>query len=145
MTADYGYLKCWFDGPAEVLSAFRAIAEVTDRQNRFSCGLSWLDDLDCDDQAESEAISYDSIDCTREFLSRLTATLPELQFEGTLEHSWPVLPCRRTIVEFSSSQGALLWNERQEEESVDDLFLFPDDGDGDDDDEEDIEIPLTPY
>lgn len=142
MTADYGYIKCWFDGPAEVLEAFRAIAAETDRQNQFSHGLSWLDELDCDDEAESEAVSYDSIDCTREFLTRLLSTLPELRFEGTLEHSWPVLPSRRTIVEFSAQNGVLQWSERQEEEAIEDLFPA---GEWEDDDMEDIEIPLTPY
>ena len=142
MTADYGYIKCWFDGPAEVLEAFRAMAAKADRQNQFSHGLSWLDELDCDDEAESEAVSYDTIDCTREFLTQLLAVLPELRFEGTLEHSWPVLPSRRTIVEFSGRNGALLWNERQEEESFDDLFAGVE---FDDEDGDDIEIPLTPY
>lgn len=142
MTADYGFLKCSFDGPAEVMETFRAIAEAADRQNQFSHGLSWLDDLDCDDQVESEAISYDSIDATREFLTRLLAELPRLEFEGSLEHSWPILPCKRTVVEFCAREGVLHWDERQEEETLEGLFP---EIEFDDEDEEEIEIPLTPY
>lgn len=144
MTADYGFIKCWFDGSAETMASFSSIVDNTDRQNQFSHGLSWLDELDCDDEVESESISYDSIDCTREFLTQLLSSLPELRFEGTLEHSWPVLPCQRTIVEFSTQNGVLLWNERQEEETLDELFPSAE-WDDNDDEEEEIEIPLTPY
>ena len=140
MTVDNGYLKAWFDGPADSMAVFRRLTETTDRQNQFSCGLSWLDDLDCEDEVESEAISYDSINATQEFLSELLAILPELQFEGRLEHSWPILPCKQTIVEFSSVNGTLVWNERTEE-----LTSEPDEWDESFDDDEEIEIPLTPY
>lgn len=140
MTPDSGYMKCRFSGSAAVLAAFRAIAAATDRQNQFSCGLSWLDDLDREDQVESEAISYDSISSTQEFLSLLLERLPQLEFEGTLEHSWPVLPCGRTVVEFRAAQGELIWEERTEEE--------PEPFDGFDlefEEEDEIYIPLTPY
>lgn len=141
MTPDSGYLKCSFRGAEETIRAFRAIVDGTDRQNRFSCGLSWLDDLDCDDEAESEAISYDTIGSTQAFLTELLALLPDLQFEGTLEHSWPVLPCKQTTVHFSAVHGTLQWEERWEELSLDldEFECF-----GEEDDEE-IEIPLTPY
>lgn len=142
MTADTGSIKAWFDGPHQTMAAFRMIVERTDRQNQFSCGLSWLDDLGCDDQVESEAVSYDSISATEEFLRELLNALPDLQFEGTLEHSWPILPCRQTFVTFSSDAGQLLWDEHCEELTLEtELFgevTF-------DDDEDDIEIPLTPY
>ena len=143
MTPDSGYLTCWFDGPPSVMDAFHAIADRTDRQNQFSCGLSWLDDLDCEAQVESGSISYDSISATQEFLSGLLAELPELQFEGRLEHSWPILPCKQTIVEFSSEDGVLVWNERCEE-LTSDLNGLEEFWDEDAEDGE-IEIPLTPY
>ena len=143
MTANNGYIKAWFSGPAHALAAFRTIADHADRQNQFSCGLSWLDDLDCEDQVESDSISYDSISATQEFLSGLLAELPELQFEGRLEHSWPILPCKQTIVEFSSENGALVWNERCEE-LTSELNGLEEFWDKDDEDRE-IEIPLTPY
>ena len=141
MTADNGYIKAWFSGPAHVLAAFRTIAEGADRQNQFSCGLSWLDDLDCEDEVESDSVSYDSISATQEFLTELLAQLPELQFEGTLEHSWPILPCTQTVVGFSSANGALVWNERSEELTLDCIELE----DFFEDEDEEIEIPLTPY
>ena len=142
MTADSGYLKCWFDGPADCMAAFRRLAEAADRQNLFSCGLSWLDDLDCDDEVESESISYDTISATQEFLSSLLTELPELRFEGRLEHSWPTHPCTQTVVEFSSEDGALIWQEHTEEPAPE-----PDEWEDpfDDDEDEEIEIPLTPY
>lgn len=141
MTADNGYIKAWFSGTADVMAAFRTITDHADRQNQFSCGLSWLDDLDCEDEVESESISYDSITATQEFLSELLAQLPELQFEGRLEHSWPILPCRQTIVVFSSLNGALIWNEQTEELTLD-LNESESFFEGED---EEIEIPLTPY
>lgn len=143
MTADNGYIKAWFRGPAHALAAFRTIADHADRQNQFSCGLSWLDDLDCEDQVESDSISYDSIGATQEFLAELLAQLPELQFEGTLEHSWPILPCTQTLVEFSSENGTLVWNERCEEltSELNGLEEFW----GEDDEDGEFEIPLTPY
>ncbi len=143
MTADSGYIKCWFDGPAEVMAAFRTIAETTDRQNQFSCGLSWLDDLDGDDEVESESVSYDSISSTQEFLTELLARLPELQFEGQLEHSWPILPCKQTLVEFSAVGGVLQWQESCQELTWD--AALPDEFFNEEDDDEEIEIPLTPY
>lgn len=141
MTADNGYIKVWFNGPEPVMAAFRRIADTTDRQNQFSCGLSWLDDLDCEDEVESDSISYDSISATQEFLTELLSQLPELQFEGTLEHSWPILPCRQTVVEFSSVNGTLMWDEHSEELTLECIELeecF-------EDEDEAIEIPLTPY
>ena len=142
MTADSGYLKCWFDGPTDCMAAFRRLTDAADRQNLFSCGLSWLDDLDYGDEVESESVSYDTISATQEFLSSLLAELPELQFEGRLEHSWPVLPCTQTIVEFSSEDGVLIWREHTEE-----LTPEPDEWGtpSDDDEDEEMEIPLTPY
>lgn len=141
MTADSGYIKCWFDGPAEVMVSFRKIAKTTDRQNLFSRGLSWLDELDCEDEVESESVSYDTISSTQAFLTELLRILPDLQFEGTLEHSWPVLPCKQTVVTFSAADGILQWEERCEELSLDldDFECFSDE------DDEEIEIPLTPY
>lgn len=143
MTPDSGYLTCWFDGPPSVMDAFRAFADHTDRQNQFSCGLSWLDDLDCENEVESESISYDSISATQEFLSELLAQLPEIRFEGRLEHGWPILPCRQTIVEFSSVDGLLAWSERSEELTLDADEL--DDFFEDEEEDDEIEIPLTPY
>ena len=142
MTADTGYIKAWFDGPGDTMDSFRAIVEHTDRQNQFSCALSWLDDLDFDDEVESESVSYDSISATQEFLTQLLTLLPALQFEGRLEHSWPILPCKQTIVDFSAAGGKLRWEERCEELGLEsDLFgeveIDPDD--------DEIQIPLTPY
>lgn len=142
MTADSGYIICRFGGTAEVMEAFRGVVARTDRQNRFSCGLSWLDELDCEGEAESEAVSYDTIDCTREFLESLLARLPGLEFEGALAHGWPVLPGKKTLVEFRSAGGALLWDERQEEESEDD---FLSDFEYGEDEDEEVFIPTTPY
>lgn len=143
MTADNGYIKAWFDGPADIIASFRRIAETADRQNQFSCGLSWLDALDCEDEVESDAVSYDTISATQEFLTELLNELPELQFEGTLEHSWPILPSKQTIVTFSAVDGALQWDERCEELTPD--FPETDEFCWDNDEDEEIEIPLTPY
>lgn len=141
MTADSGYIKIWFDGPDETMAAFRTIAEQSDRQNQFSCGLSWLDDLDCSDEAESEAVSYDTISATLEFLSELLKKLPDLQFDGTLEHSWPILPYRQTLVKFSSTEGVLRWEERCEEAAPEPDFFQ----DMEFDEDEEVIVPLTPY
>ena len=142
MTADTGYIKAWFDGPKDMMDSFRSMAETADRQNQFYFGLSWLDDLDCDDQVESESVSYDSISATQEFLTELLKLFPRLQFEGRLEHSWPTLPFKQTIVVFFAADGKLHWEERCEELTPDfDLFAeddFEEDGD-------EITIPLTPY
>lgn len=143
MTPESGYLKCWFDGPTAVMDAFRTIVESSDRQNQFSCGLSWLDEVDCDAEVESDAVSYDTLSATQEFLATLLKQLPELQFEGRLEHSWPILPCKVTTVEFSSDKGSLRWEESCRELSPD--FDIPEDFFGEPDEEEEIVVPLTPY
>ena len=143
MTADCGYLYCSFSGDFSVMERFRTILDATDRQNAFSHGLSWLDDIDSDGEAESEAVSYDTLSATCDFLTQLLSELPELQFEGRIEHSWPTIPCRRTVVEFHSAEGLLHWNEYAEdpEPQLPEDF-FPN---LDEDDEAEIEIPLTPY
>lgn len=143
MTADTGYMKAWFGGSDDTMAAFRSIVDHTDRQNLFSCGLSWLDDLDNEFEVESESVSYDSISATQEFLSQLLTQLPNLHFEGTLEHSWPTLPCKQTFVSFSSENGHLLWNERLEDAS--EAYFDDADFDGFEPDEDEILIPLTPY
>lgn len=143
MTADSGYISCRFDGPEDTLSRFRTLADSTDRQALFSCGLSWLDELDGQFQAESEAVSYDTLELTREFLLRAAEALPQLTFEGTLEHGWPVLPARRTAVTFSGEGGALCWDERQVDDGPEEPFPLPEWEDDADPDE--IEVPLTPY
>ena len=144
MTADSGYIQCTFSGNPDVLASFLAIAAETDRENLFSCGLSWLDDLNCDGEVESDVVSYDTISATREFLSSLLIRLPDLEIEGRLEHSWPVLPPRKTVVEFSSNGGTLIWNEAEAEEELE-LFPYFGDEEEEDIDPEEIEIPLTPY
>lgn len=144
MTTDQGYITCSFEGAQSVMEQFFRIVEAADRQNQFSCGLSWLDELDCDGAAESDAVSYDTLESTREFLTELARHLPELEGEGRLEHSWPVLPCRVTEVEFSLRNGALAWTE-QTHEAEDPLAAFLPEYDGDEDDDLEIEIPLTPY
>lgn len=143
MTPDSGHIFCRFDGPPTALETLHCIAAGTDRQNRFSSGLSWLDELD-GSEAESDAISYDSIDATREFLTTLAEQLPELQLEGRLEHSWPVLPARQTVVEFSAADGVLQWQEGQADLSWE-TALAQDFFDAAEEDPEDIEIPLTPW
>lgn len=143
MTADTGYIKIWFDGSEEVMEELKKLVDRTDRQNLFSCGLSWLDDLDHTGEAESMSISYDSISATQEFLAQLLTLLPGLCFEGTLEHSWPTTPCKRTMVSFEGRSGRLQWNERLEEESEDPFSAeLPD---YEPEEEEEIWIPLTPY
>ena len=141
MTADCGYITCSFSGPHAVMDRFLRAAAETDRRNGYSRGLSWLDELDDCGEVESDAVSYDTIDATREFLTHVSRLLPELEAEGRMEHSWPVLPARTTAVEFSLRDGGLTWEERVEEESGP-LPFFPE---ADDVDPEDIEIPLTPY
>lgn len=141
MSVSCGYITCSFNGPSAVLEQFLRTAAEADRQNTFSCGLSWLDELDSYGEAESDAVSYDTLDATKEFLTHLSQLLPELEAEGRIEHSWPVLPIRTTVVEFSLCRGALAWKERTEDE-VDPLPFLPE---SDDDDPEEIEIPLTPY
>ncbi len=142
MTADSGYIQCSFSGKPDVMNAFRRIVADTNRENLFSCGLSWLDDLDRFDEVESDSVSYDTISATRDFLAALLAHLPELEFQGRLEHGWPVLPCRKTVAEFSSNGGALIWSESLEEQSEEfPLYEF----ESDDDEWDEIEIPLTPY
>lgn len=142
MTADSGYIKVWFSGDDSVMSTFSQIVERTDRQNLFSCGLSWLDELDFQWEAEAECISYDSIDATREFLAQALEQLPELQFEGHLEHCWPTLPCKVTRVNFYADEGHLRWEESVEisEADPDEESLYDTE-----EDEEEIFIPLTPY
>ena len=144
MTADSGYIQCSFSGDPDIMALVRTIAAETDRQNLFSCGLSWLDDLDRNDEVESDAVSYDTVSATREFLSFLLGQIPELEIQGRLEHCWPVLPVRKTVVEFSSDNSTLIWNESFGEEEPE---LFPYFGEDEDDDiaPEEIEIPLTPY
>lgn len=144
MTTDQGYITCSFEGSLSVMEEFSRIIETADRQNQFSCGLSWLDDLDCEGTAESDAVSYDTLEATREFLTELARCLPELEGEGRLEHSWPVLPCRVTEVEFSLRSGVLAWAE-QTHEAEDPLAAFLPECDEDEDDDLEIEIPLTPY
>ena len=144
MTTDQGYITCSFEGSLSVMEEFSRIIETADRQNQFSCGLSWLDDLDCDGTAESDAVSYDTLEATREFLTELARCLSELEGEGRLEHSWPVLPCRVTEVEFSLRNGVLAWAE-QTHEAEDPLAAFLPECDEDEDDDLEIEIPLTPY
>ena len=141
MTVSCGYITCSFSGPAAVLEQLLHTAAATDRQNAFSCGLSWLDELDNCSEVESDAVSYDTLDATREFLTQLSHLLPELDAEGRIEHSWPVLPSRTTVVEFSLCHGTLTWNEHTED--ADDLLPFL--PDFEDDDPEEFEIPLTPY
>lgn len=146
MTPDSGFIHCRFDGPPAAMDALRRIAADADRQDRFSCGLSWLDELDSDGEAQSDAVSYDSIGATQEFLSALAARLPELRLEGRLEHSWPVLPCCRTVAEFSAADGVLHWQETREEltwEAAPTGDFFG--GEEEEEDPEDIEIPLTPW
>ena len=142
MTADSGYIKVWFSGDDSVISAFSQIVEQTDRQNLFSCGLSWLDELDGQWEAEAECISYDSIAATWEFLVQALELLPDLQFEGFLEHCWPTLPCKVTRVNFFADEGHLCWEESVEvsEVDTDEESLY-----GTEEDEEEIFIPLTPY
>lgn len=141
MTADCGYLNCTFYGSQPVMEQLMYILSATDRQNTFSCGLSWLDEVDTQGEVESEAVSYDTLAATFEFLTQLLSALPDLRFEGRIEHRWPILPCKQTVVEFSTSDGALLWNEYTEAPEPE----LPEDFFPDIDDEEEIEIPLTPY
>ena len=138
MTADSGYIKCSFYGPEEALAAAETLIAQTSRQNEYSCGLSWLDELDSELEAEAECVSYDTLDATREFLAALLTAVPEIEFDGILEHSWPVLPSWKTIVEFSSQSGSLLWEERQQEEED---LPWPIPEEYEEDDEEDPEIP----
>ena len=142
MTADSGYIKVWFSGDDTVMDGFSQLVANTDRQNLFSCGLSWLDELDFQWEAEADCISYDSIEATRDFLSQALAQLPGLSFEGDLEHCWPTLPCKVTRVSFSSDGGRLCW-----EESVEAAEADPEEDDlyDTEQDEDDIFIPLTPY
>ena len=142
MTADGGYITCSFSGPPAVMERFLRTAAETDRQNAFSRGLSWLDELDDCGDAESDAVSYDTLEATREFLTSLSLLLPELEGDGRIEHNWPVLPARTTVAEFSLLDGRLNWEERTEETEDIPFPFLPDD---DDDDPEEIEIPLTPY
>ena len=142
MTADQGYITCSFSGPSAVMEDFFHIIEETDRRDQFSCGLAWLDKLDRDGEAESDAVSYDTLEATREFLTDLARRLPQLEGEGRLEHGWPVLPNRLTVAEFSLRDGVLTWDEHTEEGMELPEDFFP----GTDEDEDyEIEIPLTPY
>ena len=145
MTADSGFIHIWFSGCESDMKQLSAIMDITDRQNLFSCGLSWLDDMDSQWEAESEYISYDSIEATREFLVQVLTQLPRLQFEGTMEHCWPTLPRQVTRVTFSSEDGQLRWEETVESDD-DEPYLSELYGmEEDDDDGEEIPIPLTPY
>jgi hypothetical protein len=142
MTADSGYIQCSFFGKPDVMDAFRRIVADTNRENLFSCGLSWLDDLDCFDEVESDSVSYDTISATRDFLVTLLTQLPELEFQGHLEHSWPVLPFRKTVAEFSANVGTLNWSESLVEQAEEFPFY---EFESDDDEWAEVEIPLTPY
>lgn len=141
MMADCGYLNGTFYGSQSVMEQFFHVLSAADRQNTFSHGLSWLDEVDADGDVESEMVSYDTLAATFEFLTQLSAALPELQFEGRIEHRWPTLPCQQTVVEFGTSNGTLLWNEYLEAPEPE----LPEDFFPEIDDEAEIEIPLTPY
>ena len=144
MTADSGLIKAWFAGSQSDLERLNTIMDTTDRQNLFSCGLSWLDDVDSQWEVESEAISYDSMEATREFLTQVLNRLPQLQFEGSMEHCWPAIPRQITQVTFFSEDGKLHWEETtgaaEEEPDPYGLAIDPEEFDP-----EEIEIPLTPY
>ena len=143
MTADSGYIQCAFSGDPEVMALFHSLAAETDRGNLFSFGLSWLDDLGRDGEVESDSVSYDTISATREFLTSMLTRLPGMEVHGRLEHCWPVLPVRKTVVEFFSDHGALIWNESFGEAEPE-LFPYFGEEEEDDIDPEEIEIPLTP-
>jgi len=144
MTADQGYLFCAFSGEADVLEQFRQFAETTDRQNQFSHGLSWLDELDEGWEVNSEEISYDSIACTREFLDSLLAAVPGIHFEGTLTHSWPTLNGQAIRFDFRDEDGQLLWLERiMEDELPPEYPPWPEEEE--DEEPEEIPFPTTPY
>lgn len=143
MTPESGFIQCRFDGSPAVMEALFAMLETADRQNQFSCGLSWLDEVDRSGEVESGSVSYDTLAATQEFLSVLLTRLPELRLEGHLEHSWPTLPCKVTIAEFSSEGGCLRWEETcTEPEPMPD---FPEEFFDVEDEDTEIEIPLTPY
>lgn len=141
MTPDTGYISLSFHGSDADLAALSAICDTTERQNQYSCGLSWLDDLDCDFLVESEAVSFDTIEFTIEFLSAVLLKLPGLEIEGRLEHCWPVLPLQQTVVEFSSDHGTLLWNEYKQN-LENDLEPYP--MEEFEDSEEEWEYPTQP-
>ena len=63
-----------------------------------------------------------------------------------MEHAWPTLPCKQTLVSFSSECGCLQWEEHCEELLLDpDLFPGMNFDEDDEEEEEEIDIPLTPY
>ncbi len=127
MTSDQGYIRCCFRGDPAALAGLDRLVAETDRQNQFSHGLSWLDELDFDREAECELVSFDTMEATREFLSGLLLSVPGITFEGELEHSWPTLPCRTTRVAFSVERGVLRWEETVELTAVPEAERWEDD------------------
>ena len=68
MAADIGTLECTFCVPDEVQVQFYSFIERFGRDNKYSCGLSWLDEIGRGETVKTQHIGHDSIFATRKFL-----------------------------------------------------------------------------
>lgn len=112
MAADIGTLECTFCVPDEVQVQFYSFIEHYNRDNQYSCGLSWLDEIGRGETVKTQHIGHDSIFGTRKFLEELLKEFPSISFEGSIEHSFLCSDGPNTSVVFQSEHGALKWDEQ---------------------------------
>lgn len=112
MSADTGMLECTFCVPAEVQDQFCTFIANYDRDNQYSCGLCWLDDIVIGQTFKTQRIGHDSIFDTRKFLTELLKEFPSVSFEGSIEHNFLCSDGPNTSVLFQSDHGILKWDEK---------------------------------